>query len=69
MVKDYPRFLCKGFTPFDPIALARRTEAIVSRGEARKYTAFYCAGVYGGISTRHQPPHLTPATPNPKGPE
>lgn len=51
MVEGYPRFLSKGFTPFDPIALARRTEEIVARGEARKYTAFYCTGVYGGIST------------------
>ncbi len=40
-----------GFTPFDPVALAHRTEEIVARGEARKYTAFYCTGVYGGIST------------------
>jgi len=51
VVESYPRFLCKGFTPFDPIALARRTEEMVARGEARKYTAFYCTGVYGGIST------------------
>jgi uncharacterized Fe-S cluster-containing radical SAM superfamily protein len=50
-VEAYPRFLRKGFTPFDPVKLARRTEAIVSRGDARKYTGFSCAGVYGGIST------------------
>jgi hypothetical protein len=27
----------------------RLTEEAVCRGEARKYTAFYCTGVYGGI--------------------
>jgi len=37
--------------PFDPVALARSTEEIVCRGSARKYTEFYCVGVYGGIST------------------
>jgi uncharacterized Fe-S cluster-containing radical SAM superfamily protein len=50
-MEDYPRVLRQGFTPFDPLALARRTEEIVVRGDARKYTAFYCTGVYGGIST------------------
>jgi len=50
-VEEYPRLLRKGFTPFDPLELARTTEEIVSRGDARKYTAFYCTGVYGGIST------------------
>jgi len=47
----YPRYLRQGFTAFDPLELARRTEEIVARGDARKYTAFYCTGVYGGIST------------------
>ncbi len=50
-MEEYPRLLRKGFTPFDPLELARTTEEIVSRGDARKYTAFYCTGVYGGIST------------------
>jgi uncharacterized Fe-S cluster-containing radical SAM superfamily protein len=50
-MEAYPRFLRKGFTPFDPLELAERTEEIVSREDARKYTAFYCTGVYGGIST------------------
>ncbi len=50
-MEAYPRFLRKGFTPFDPLNLARGTEEIVSRGDTRKYTAFYCTGVYGGIST------------------
>ncbi|MFQ5909117.1 MAG: radical SAM protein [Thermoplasmata archaeon] len=31
--------------------LARRTEAIVCRGDERKYSDFYVVGVYGGIST------------------
>jgi uncharacterized Fe-S cluster-containing radical SAM superfamily protein len=48
---SYPRYLEPGFTPFDPLELARRTEEIVCRGDRRKYTKFYCAGVYGGIAT------------------
>jgi uncharacterized Fe-S cluster-containing radical SAM superfamily protein len=51
VAEAYPRVLSKGFTSFDPIELARWTEDIVCREDARKYTAFYCAGVYGGIST------------------
>jgi uncharacterized Fe-S cluster-containing radical SAM superfamily protein len=51
MMEEYPRFLREGFTPFDPLELARRTEQIVSREDSRKYTSFYCTGVYGGIST------------------
>ncbi|MGD1995819.1 MAG: radical SAM protein [Anaerolineae bacterium] len=51
MGKPYPRFLREGFTPFDPLEVARRTEEIAARGDARKYTAFYSTGVYGGIST------------------
>jgi len=49
--QPYPRYLEKGFTPFDPLELARRTEEIVCRGDHRKYTKFYCTGVYGGIAT------------------
>ena len=48
---DYPRYLEPGFTPFDPLDLARETEKIVCRGDCRKYTKFYCTGVYGGIAT------------------
>ncbi len=48
---DYPRYLQPGFTPFDPVALAGRTEEIVCRGDRRKYTKFYCPGVYGRIAT------------------
>jgi uncharacterized Fe-S cluster-containing radical SAM superfamily protein len=51
MMEAYPRFLCKGSCPFDPVVVAQRTEEIVARGNARKYKAFYCTGVYGGIST------------------
>lgn len=49
--RTYPGYLEPGFTPFDPLELARRTEAIVCRGDRRKYTKFYCTGVYGGIAT------------------
>lgn len=35
---------------FDPVELAKRTEKIVCKGDRRKYTAFYCTGVYGGIA-------------------
>jgi len=49
--KNYQRQLSPGFTPFDPLELARRTEEIVCRGDQRKYTKFYCTGVYGGIAT------------------
>jgi uncharacterized Fe-S cluster-containing radical SAM superfamily protein len=49
--QPYPRYLQPGFTPFDPLALAKRTEQIVCRGDRRKYTKFYCTGVYGGIAT------------------
>jgi uncharacterized Fe-S cluster-containing radical SAM superfamily protein len=47
----YPRYLEPGFTPFDPVGLARRTEQLVCDGDRRKYTKFYCPGVYGGIAT------------------
>ncbi|MGD8501097.1 MAG: radical SAM protein [Phycisphaerales bacterium] len=49
--ENYPRYLEPGFTPFDPLELAERTERIVCRGDHRKYTKFYCPGVYGGIAT------------------
>ena len=48
---SYPRMLTKGFKPFDPLWLARKTEEIVCKDESRKYTAFYATGVYGGIAT------------------
>lgn len=49
--QTYPRYLEPGFTPFDPVHLAKRTEQIVCDGDRRKYTKFYCPGVYGGIAT------------------
>ena len=47
----YPRYLEPGFTPFDPLELARRTEQIVCEGDRRKYTKFSCPRMYGGIAT------------------
>ncbi|UCE99351.1 MAG: radical SAM protein [Planctomycetota bacterium] len=47
----YQRYLEPGFTPFDPLELANQTEQIVCRGDSRRYTKFYCTGVYGGIAT------------------
>lgn len=47
----YPGILNKGFTPYNPIQLAHWTESIVGDGSKRRYTHFYCTGVYGGIST------------------
>ncbi|MFQ6083783.1 MAG: radical SAM protein [Candidatus Aminicenantia bacterium] len=51
MFKDYPSYLTPYLKPFDPIELANRTEKIVMKENSRKYTDFYCTGVYGGIST------------------
>jgi len=51
LYQTYQRYLEPGFTPFDPLELARRTEEIVCRGDRRKYTKFYCTGVYGTIAT------------------
>jgi uncharacterized Fe-S cluster-containing radical SAM superfamily protein len=48
---DYLGYLKEGFQPYDPVELMRLTEKKVCRGDARKYTDFYCVGVYGGIST------------------
>ena len=52
---EYQRFLVKGFSPFDPLELARKTESIVTRigpsGVERKYTDFYSVPVYRGIAT------------------
>ena len=41
----------EGFVPFDTLSLAQQTQKLVCRGSERKYTDFYCVGVYGGIST------------------
>ena len=48
---SYIRYLEPGFTPFDPLELARWTEEIVCDGERRKYTKFSCPRMYGGIAT------------------
>lgn len=50
-MKQYPRLLTKEFEPYDPVELAKETEKIVCKGDARKYTDFYATGVYGGIAT------------------
>ncbi len=51
MEVEYPRFLTTELRPFDPLKLYIETEKIVCKNNSRKYTDFYCAGVYGGIST------------------
>lgn len=51
MKGKYPRYLTCSFEPFDPLKLYVETEKIVCRDDSRKYTGFYCTGVYGGIST------------------
>ncbi|MFB0566047.1 MAG: radical SAM protein [Candidatus Aminicenantaceae bacterium] len=51
MNEDYPSFLTPESKSFDPIKLTLKTKEIVSKGNLRKYTDFYCVGVYGGIST------------------
>jgi len=52
---EYQRFLTPAFQPFDPLALARETEKIVTRkgkeGLERKYVDIYSAPVYRGIAT------------------
>lgn len=51
MKEEYPRFVKPDFKPFNPIELASWTEAMICKDSMRKYTDFYCVGVYGGIST------------------
>ncbi len=48
---NFPRFLTRDSKPFNPIALAKKNEKIVCNDNSRRYTDFYCTGVYGGIST------------------
>jgi uncharacterized Fe-S cluster-containing radical SAM superfamily protein len=50
-LEGYPRFLEPGFTPFDPLELAKQTEWIVCDGNRRKYTKLSCPRMYGGIAT------------------
>lgn len=51
VMNSYPRFVENGLEPFNPLELTRATEEICCHGDSRKYTDFYCTGVYGGIST------------------
>jgi uncharacterized Fe-S cluster-containing radical SAM superfamily protein len=48
---DYVRYLKPGFTPFDPLELAKRTEEMICDGNRRKYTKFGSQRFYGGIAT------------------
>jgi len=53
-VKQYPRYITKGFHTFDPIVLAKETEALVCKGNMRKYTGFSMeTDKYGGVVTAH----------------
>ncbi len=49
--KEYPGYIKPGFEHYDPVDLSSWTEDIVCKNSMRKYTSFYCTGVYGGIST------------------
>jgi uncharacterized Fe-S cluster-containing radical SAM superfamily protein len=51
MKEGYPRHVKPDHKPFDPLQLGASTEGIVCKDSMRKYTDFYCTGVYGGIST------------------
>lgn len=50
-MEKYLRILEPSFVPFDPLRLAEQTKNLVCQDDSRKYTDFYCTGVYGGIST------------------
>jgi len=50
-LEGYTRYLEPGFTPFDPLELAKQTEKIVCDGNRRKYTKLSCPRMYGGIAT------------------
>ncbi len=49
--EEYPRWVKPGSRLFDPLVLTHSTEEIVCNDSMRRYTDFYCTGVYGGIST------------------
>lgn len=49
--QNIPGYLQAGMEPFDPLSLTELTLPVVGKDNARKYTRFHCAGVYGGIST------------------
>lgn len=52
---SYPRMITPSSVPFDSLQVAEATRKMVCRAEdgARKYTAVYVAGVYGGIATAY----------------
>jgi uncharacterized Fe-S cluster-containing radical SAM superfamily protein len=47
----YTRYLTPTTARFSALELAKATEEIVCRADARKYTDFYAVGVYRGIAT------------------
>jgi uncharacterized Fe-S cluster-containing radical SAM superfamily protein len=49
----YPRLLYQGFTPFDPLQVAKQTAEIVAQTGARKYSAFFCTGADDHVSTAY----------------
>ncbi len=51
MKESYPSVLTPDSKAFNPLDIAYQTEEIIYKEKARKYTHFYCTGVYGGIST------------------
>ncbi|MFW9830445.1 MAG: radical SAM protein [Candidatus Thorarchaeota archaeon] len=55
IMEPYPRMLTPSSTSFDPLELAKATQAMICRvaDGARKYTSVYVAGVYGGIATAY----------------
>lgn len=50
-MSEYQAYLERDFIPFNPLSLTDQTKSLVCQGNQRKYTDFYCVGVYGGIST------------------
>ena len=51
LCEKYQRYLKTGFTPFDPLKLAKQTEEITCRDDRRKYSKFIYSRMYGGIVT------------------
>ena len=54
-MEPFPRVVTPSSAPYDPLELAEASQEVVCRPEdgARKYTAVYVAGVYGGIATAY----------------
>ncbi len=55
LMESFPRLITPSSAPYDPVDLAKATQDNVCRrtDQARKYTAVYVAGVYGGIATAY----------------